>query len=95
MIVAQDLHKTFVRGLAWWRKSVPVLNGFDFQARPGEVTGVLGPNGAGKTTFFRMISGLERPTSGSLLVDGIDPWQNPKYSRGHICLLYTSPSPRD
>ena len=87
MIVAQDLHKTFVRGLAWWRKSVPVLNGFDFHARPGEVTGVLGPNGAGKTTFFRMISGLERPTSGSLLVDGIDPWQNPKYSRGHIALL--------
>lgn len=87
MIVAQDLHKTYSRGLAWWRQSVPVLKGFDFEAKPGEITGVLGPNGAGKTTFFRMISGLEKPSSGTLLVNGVNPWENPKYSRGHIALL--------
>jgi ABC-2 type transport system ATP-binding protein len=37
---------------------------------PGKVTGFLGPNGAGKSTTMRMIMGLDRPTSGSVLIDG-------------------------
>ncbi|MBM2615010.1 ATP-binding cassette domain-containing protein [Actinoplanes sp. LDG1-06] len=41
-----------------------------FVARPGQVTGFLGPNGAGKSTTMRMIVGLDRPTSGSVLVNG-------------------------
>ena len=42
----------------------------DFTVRPGIVTGFLGPNGAGKSTTMRMILGLDRPTSGSVTVDG-------------------------
>jgi ABC-2 type transport system ATP-binding protein len=42
----------------------------DFDAKPGGVTGFLGPNGAGKTTTLRMLLGLVRPTSGSVLIDG-------------------------
>ena len=41
-----------------------------FSVRPGEVTGFLGRNGAGKTTTLRMILGLQRPTSGTVTVDG-------------------------
>jgi ABC-2 type transport system ATP-binding protein len=38
--------------------------------RPGVVTGFLGPNGAGKSTTMRVILGLDRPTSGTVLVNG-------------------------
>ena len=41
-----------------------------FTVHPGSVTGLLGPNGAGKSTTMRMILGLDRPTSGTALVDG-------------------------
>jgi ABC-2 type transport system ATP-binding protein len=41
-----------------------------FTVQPGIVTGFLGPNGAGKTTTMRMILGLDRPTSGSVTVNG-------------------------
>jgi ABC-2 type transport system ATP-binding protein len=41
-----------------------------FTVRPGVVTGFLGPNGAGKSTTMRMILGLDRPTSGSVSVNG-------------------------
>jgi ABC-2 type transport system ATP-binding protein len=44
-----------------------------FTVWPGTVTGFLGPNGAGKTTTMRMILGLDRPTSGSVLVNGRPP----------------------
>ena len=41
-----------------------------FTVRPGMVTGFLGPNGAGKSTTMRMIVGLDRPTSGTVTIDG-------------------------
>jgi len=41
-----------------------------FTVRPGVVTGFLGPNGAGKSTTMRMVMGLDRPTSGTALVNG-------------------------
>ncbi|AEF41151.1 ABC transporter ATP-binding protein [Hoyosella subflava] len=46
------------------------VDGIDFTIRPGIVTGFLGPNGAGKSTTMRMILGLDRPTSGSVHVNG-------------------------
>jgi branched-chain amino acid transport system ATP-binding protein len=38
---------------------------------PGEIAGLIGPNGAGKTTFFNMVTGLYKPTAGSLVFDGM------------------------
>ena len=43
----------------------------DFTVVPGKVTGFLGPNGAGKSTTMRMILGLDRPTSGSVTINGV------------------------
>ncbi len=45
---------------------VTVLNDINFTVSPGEKIGILGKNGAGKSTLVRMISGVERPTSGSV-----------------------------
>lgn len=91
MIKATGLVKTYSRGHLWWRKQVPVLKGFDFQALPGQVTGLLGPNGAGKTTFFRILCGLEEITGGSIEVNGLDPSAHPDQMRGKIALLPEEP----
>ena len=62
MIVAQGLTKTY--------DGKPAVDGIDFTVEPGRVTGFLGPNGAGKSTTMRMILGLDRPTAGSVTVNG-------------------------
>ena len=46
------------------------VDGISFTVRPGRVTGFLGPNGAGKSTTMRMIVGLDRPTAGTVTVNG-------------------------
>ncbi|WP_017539745.1 ABC transporter ATP-binding protein [Nocardiopsis halophila] len=46
------------------------VDGVSFRASAGRVTGFLGPNGAGKSTTLRILLGLDRPTSGTALIDG-------------------------
>ncbi len=48
------------------------VNDFSFEIRRGEFVGLIGPNGAGKTTVFNLISGLEKPSSGSIRFDGVN-----------------------
>jgi ABC-2 type transport system ATP-binding protein len=48
-----------------------VVDGVSFTVAAGRVTGFLGPNGAGKSTTIRMMLGLERPTSGTVRIDGV------------------------
>ena len=44
-----------------------------FAVAEGEIFGFLGPNGAGKTTTIKMLTTLLRPTSGAVMLDGLDP----------------------
>jgi ABC-2 type transport system ATP-binding protein len=53
-------------------RRVPVVNDVSFSVRSGEVTGYLGPNGSGKSTTVKMLTGLVEPSSGQILLDGID-----------------------
>lgn len=48
------------------------VDGMDFAVEAGEISAVIGPNGAGKSTLFNLISGLLRPTSGTITFDGED-----------------------
>jgi branched-chain amino acid transport system ATP-binding protein len=61
-----------VRDLTTRYGPVTALDGVGFTAEPGRITAVLGANGAGKTTLLRTMSGLVRPASGSVLLDGTD-----------------------
>lgn len=50
--------------------STNAIDNLSFTVQPGQITGFLGPNGAGKTTTMRLILGLDRPTSGTVTVNG-------------------------
>ncbi|MFG6502996.1 methionine ABC transporter ATP-binding protein [Microbacterium sp. P05] len=52
--------------------STSALRGVSLAVRPGSIYGVIGYSGAGKSTLIRMVNGLEQPTSGHVLVDGVD-----------------------
>ena len=68
MITTSDLTKVYrSRG-----REVTALDGVDLHVRPGEVYGVIGRSGAGKSTLIRCLNLLERPTSGTVTVDGQD-----------------------
>src|SRR6185295_13680847 len=47
----------------------------------GELLAVIGPNGAGKTTLFNLVSGLRKPTAGSVELDGVDVTEEPPFRR--------------
>jgi len=66
MVEVQDLHKTFGSGST----AVHALRGVSFTARRGELTALKGRSGSGKTTLLNLVGGLDRPSSGRIVVDG-------------------------
>src|SRR5713101_6187325 len=65
------------------------VGGVDLTIRKGEILGVLGPNGAGKTTFVNCITGLDKPTSGTILFRGEDITKMPSYAIGRLGISRT------
>jgi branched-chain amino acid transport system ATP-binding protein len=59
--------------------SFQALFGVGLEVKAGEAVGVIGPNGAGKTTLMRVISGLIRPRSGSIVMEGTDVLATPPH----------------
>ena len=51
---------------------VHALKGVDLEVRPGEIITIMGPSGSGKTTLLNLIGGIDKPTAGSIFVNGID-----------------------
>lgn len=61
-----------IKGITKSFGSLQVLKGIDLHIDKGEVVSIVGPSGAGKTTLLQIIGTLDRPDSGSVVVDGID-----------------------
>ena len=70
-----------------------VVNNIDISLEKGEIVGLLGPNGAGKTTTFYMITGMIRPSSGTILLDDIDITKLPMYKRARMGIGYLAQEP--
>ncbi|MGE0450405.1 MAG: ATP-binding cassette domain-containing protein [Vicinamibacterales bacterium] len=68
-------------------REVRAVDGLSFSVRRGEIFGLLGPNGAGKTTTLRVLTTLARPTSGRVLVHGLDVARRPLDVRGVISVV--------
>jgi branched-chain amino acid transport system ATP-binding protein len=51
---------------------IKAIAGVGFEVEAGLVTGLIGPNGAGKTTMFNVVTGLQKPNSGQVFLDGVD-----------------------
>ena len=66
MILAEGLVKIYKTKTT----EVLALQGLDLKVSEGELTAIIGNSGSGKSTFLNMIGGLDRPSAGSLLVDG-------------------------
>jgi lipopolysaccharide export system ATP-binding protein len=79
-LTAEHLSKSY--------KKRPVLRDVSFSIQRGEAVALLGPNGAGKTTCFYIITGLVRPDSGYILLDGQDITGLPMYRRARLGIGY-------
>jgi ABC-2 type transport system ATP-binding protein len=75
-IEARGLHKSFGDKHA--------VAGIDLEIAAGSLAGLVGPNGAGKTTSLSMMTGLLRPDSGQILIDGLDVWADPPAAKAII-----------
>jgi ABC-2 type transport system ATP-binding protein len=84
MIHVRDLVKTF--------GDIKAVDGISFEVRLGEIFAFLGPNGAGKTTTIQMLTTLQRPTSGTMSVDGLDPVRNQLETRRRFGIVFQDPS---
>ena len=68
LISIQRLSKTYRRG----NQPVPVLLDIDLEIGEGEYVSLMGPSGSGKSTLLNLIAGIDKPSSGSLLIGGVD-----------------------
>ncbi len=64
--------RNITRSLPLGRERIEILKGVSFQIMSGEFVSIVGPSGSGKSTLLGIIAGLDNPTSGQVLIDGVD-----------------------
>jgi len=80
IVELQDVHKVYHQGLV----DVPALRGLDLEVGAGELTALCGPSGSGKTTALNLIGALDRPTSGTIRVEGRELGRLGRRALGHL-----------
>jgi peptide/nickel transport system ATP-binding protein len=104
LLLVEELEKTFLirREFSRAREEVPAVRRVSFSLDPGGALGIVGESGSGKTTIARMLVGLERPTSGRILLEGGELSRRPnraeRLERGRVLQIvfqdpYTSLDP--
>jgi ABC-2 type transport system ATP-binding protein len=83
-IKIESLTKRFGKKIAVW--------GLNLEVNPGEIVGLVGPNGAGKTTTLRILTGIIKPTSGSVEVNGHDMLTDPIHAKSAIGYIPEKPT---
>lgn len=75
-----DVTKKYIVGTV----VVPAVNGLTLRIRKGEFVAVMGPSGCGKSTLLNLVGALDRPTSGRVLIDGVDVSQMNAYALAQL-----------
>lgn len=80
MTIVMDV-RNISKSLPLGRERIDILKGISFQIMRGEFISIVGPSGSGKSTLLGIIAGLDNPTAGQVLIDGID---ITRMSEGHL-----------
>src|SRR5947207_845389 len=64
--------QNITKSLPLGRERIDILKGISFQIMSGEFVSIVGPSGSGKSTLLGIIAGLDNPTTGQVLIDGVD-----------------------
>jgi dipeptide transport system ATP-binding protein len=97
LVVARDLERTYAVGGGWWTASDPLraVGGISFEIMPGRTLAVVGESGCGKSTLARLVTLIEKPTAGTLVLDGVDAIDPPpgesKKLRRSVQLVFQNP----
>lgn len=85
-IVVEQLRKVYEqRGTG---EVVVALDRLDFTVEPGEILAIVGQTGCGKSTFLNIVLGLERPSTGQLVIDGKAPYEDFNAFKGRIAAIF-------
>lgn len=89
ILQVKDLVKTYGKG----DTTVTALDGVSFSVKKGEFVAIIGPSGSGKSTLMHLIGGVDRPTSGSVFIDGNEIYKSNEselaiFRRRNIGIIY-------
>jgi len=77
-----------IEGLSAGYSARPVLSGVSINVEAGQFVAIVGPNGAGKTTLFKTVSGILKPSAGSITFEGHDLLATPPARRPHLGIAH-------